>query len=477
MESGEFQEEPPHSSSMRAPPQALDAERSVLGGVILDPESLADVQTVIGPEDFYRDAHRKVFETMCGLAAKNEPIDRVTIKAHLVAAGALEVSGGEEFIDLLDKLVPTSSNLANYARIVAEKAMLRRAIEAATAIAMAGYEQHGDAASFLDDAERRIFAVRQDKQASEMVLVKSRLPQVFKEIEARFERSTELTGMPSGLEQLDALTCGFHPGELIVIAARPSMGKSSLARRVAREVCCAPRAVGLFSMEVPIDSVVLQLLASEARVNSQLLRSGKLTDSDFNKLAHGAQNISDMPLFVNDEPAISSMKIRAHSRRLAAKQANTTAPLGAIIVDYLQLMGGHDGKEREERVSANSADMKALAMQLGIPVFLLAQLNREVEKRPNKRPQLSDLRESGAIEQNGDVILFIYRGEVYGDKETPAGEADIIVGKQRNGPIGEARVAFIKEYSTFQNLPKAPAKPTQMRLAREEPPPPDSEYP
>ena len=781
----------------RVPPHNLDAERSLLGGILLDSLAFNDIVELVHADEFYRDAHRKVFEAMSSLQARSQPIDRITVKDELTAQGAFEAVGGDEFIDLLDKIVPTAANLAYYAKIVHDKALSRRLIEAATAISQLGYEQHGDVGEFADEAERRIFAVTEQRNSVSFEAVKPVIGRVFKNIEALYERQEEITGIPTGFADLDRLTSGFQPGDLVVLAARPSMGKAQpldapvltpkgfvpmgqlkpgsriigadgkphrvlavfpqgekpvfrvrfddgatveccaehlwltttraesrgpsssgsvkslaairqslqepgehgvlnhrtpvvapvefgpreqepllppylmglllgdgslrgvdvpfdevdsvsvdgvnarirrkspagvgrllqhartalqlyglqgpsslekfipddylyasvegrldllrglfdadskvlvtagriveyatgsprlaegvtflarslggivsqkealgspaerensspsttirfwcpnglvpvsskkhLARwkhesdafpgrfiesvetagtrpcqcilvdaedhlyvtsdfvvthntafclNIATHVGCRAQyqkkkcGVGMFSLEMPKEQLVMRMLSSEARVDSQRIRTGKLIESDWAKLAQAAGVLADANIHIDDTAAVSALELRAKSRRLFAKYENTDAPIRLIIIDYLQLMRGNERVDsREQQISEISRSLKALAKELGIPVLALSQLNRSLEKRPDKRPMMSDLRESGAIEQDADTIMFIYREEVYEkEKEDVKGVAEIVIGKQRNGPIGTANLAFIHENTRFENL-------------------------
>jgi replicative DNA helicase len=444
----------------RVPPHNLDAERSLLGGILLDGQAFNDVVGSVSPDEFYRDAHRKIFEAMSSLAEKSQPIDRITLKDALTAQGTFEAVGGDEFIDLLDKFVPTSANLAYYAKIVHDKALARRLIEAAGTIAQLGYEQHGDVGDFADDCERRIFSVTEQKTTVSFESVKPVIARVFKNIEALYERQEEITGIPTGFADLDRLTSGFQPADLVILAARPSMGKTACCLNIATHVGVRGMfnrkrcGVGIFSLEMPKEQLVMRMLASEARVDSQRIRTGKLIESDWAKLAQAAGVLADANIHIDDSPAVSVLELRAKCRRLYAKFENTEQPLRLIVIDYLQLMRGNERIDsREQQISEISRSLKALAKELSIPVLALSQLNRSLEKRPDKRPMMSDLRESGAIEQDADTILFIYREEVYEkDKEDVKGVAEVIIGKQRNGPIGVANLAFIHEYTRFENL-------------------------
>ncbi len=597
----------------RVPPHNLDAEKSLLGGILLDSQAFADVVEIVRPEEFYRDAHRKVFEAMAALFGKGQPIDRITVKDELTALGAFEAVGGDEFIDLLDKIVPTAANLSYYAKIVQEKALARRLIEAASSIAQLGYEQHGEVAEFADECERRIFAVTEQRNTVSFVHLKPIIAATFKNIEALYERQEEITGIPTGFADLDRMTSGFQPGDLVILAARPSMGKTSCVLNIATHVGCRGQfqkkrcGVGIFSLEMPKEQLVMRMLASEARVDSQRIRTGKLIESDWAKLAQAAGVLADANIHIDDTPAVSALELRAKCRRLFARYEQSDQPIRLIVVDYLQLMRGNERVDnREQQISEISRSLKALAKELNIPVVALSQLNRSLEKRPDKRPLMSDLREcvtgdtlvcladgrrapirtlvgtsplvlamtpeeriveavsdevwavgrrevfevrlasgrkllatakhrvyagdgwkrisdlrpadrvalawslpearvldrnvaalarapicdlfwdrivaiepageeevfdltvpgpaswladgivshnSGAIEQDADTILFIYREEVYEkDKEDVKGVAELIIGKQRNGPIGTANLAFIHEHTRFENL-------------------------
>ena len=444
----------------RVPPHSLDAERSVLGGILLDNQAINDLLEVLKAEDFYREAHRKIYEAMCALYAKSEPIDRVTVKDALRAQGALEAIGGESFIDLLDTVVPSASNLLYYGTIVHEKALARRLIEAAHAISSQGYEGGGAVGDLLDDAERRIFAVTEQKAQSAFTHVREVVKSAFKTIESLYERQEEITGVATGFADLDRMTSGFQPGDLVILAARPSMGKTAFCLNIATHVGCRATfkgkrlSVGVFSLEMPKEQLVMRMLASEARVDAQRMRTGRLIESDWAKLAKAAGELAEAGIHIDDSPAVSALELRAKSRRLASRCSSSEAPLGCIIIDYLQLMRGNERIDsREQQISEISRSLKALAKELMIPVIALSQLNRSLEKRPDKRPLMSDLRESGAIEQDADTILFLFREEVYEkEKEDVKGVAEVIIGKQRNGPIGTAAVAFLHEFTRFENL-------------------------
>lgn len=466
----------------RTPPHNLDAERSLLGGLLLDGEAIDEVLELVHGTDFYRDAHRKIFEAMVDLAQRTEPIDRVQVKNKLVELGAFDGAGGDDYLDLLDKIVPTAANLQYYAKIVSEKSLARRTIEAATLTAQLGYEQHGEVHDFVDQAEARFFDLRSQSALGEFKTARELLPGVFKEIERRHESDGSLIGVTTGLEQLDVFTGGLRVG-LTIIAARPSMGKSALAKGMARAVCEDGGAVAYFSLEDTADQVVLRLLSDVSGLNLHQLSSGKLLEREWGVLASAAGKLADLQLHIYGKGEVSAGEIRAQSRRLFRKCSEPKVtpsgetkkiPLRAIFIDYLQLMYVDDDEERRDiAIGKNTRQLKGLAQQLGVPVVLLAQLNRQLEHRPEKRPRMSDLRESGAIENDGDVIMFIYRDEIYNPNTEDKGVAEIIIGKNRNGPTGTVRVGWVKECTSFRNLYQAPPDPEQAALPlREEPPPP-----
>lgn len=449
------------------PPHNLDAERSLLGGILLDGTALVEVRPLVLPDDFYREAHRRLFAAMCGLSDRNEPVDRVTVKAELVRAGWLE-DIGEDFIDLLDKYVPTAANLTYYAKIVSDKSLVRRVIETAGVVSRLGYEQHEEAGAFADQCEARFYALRRTDSGKGFTKARDLVTTAFKEIEARGEHDTTLTGAPSGLTELDEKTGGFQEGHLVIIAARPSAGKTSLLGDILRSVCKLGGGAGMFSLEMPKAELIERFLSGEGRVDSTHIRTGQLRGPEWERLAQAAGHVADWHLYI-DDTARTILEIRALARRLAAKLSAQGQTLRIIGVDYLQLMHGTGREESREQVVSNvSRELKALAKELSIPIIALSQLNRELEKRPNKRPQLSDLRESGALEQDADEVIFVYRGVLYGDKEMGDDEADLVVGKQRNGPLGDVRVKFVKEYSSFRDRP-VHEQARQLRL--DEPPP------
>lgn len=438
------------SLNPRLAPQDVEAERSVLGGVLLTNDALFDVLEMVRPEDFYREAHRKIFTAMQELSMRNEPIDIITLGDELRKKGELEAVGGPAYISSLDASVPATANLGRYAKIVSDKARARRMIEAAHAIAREGYEQQGDTADYLDSSQAAIMAAANVETKSDLKPAPPAVKRVFAAMEAAYEKQSEVTGISSGFEFLDRMTAGWQREDLIVVAGRPSMGKTSIVMNMAAHVAIEKALpVAVFSLEMSEDLLYQRLFSSEARVLLARIRNGLLDDTDWPKLARAADRIHRSTLFVDDSAALSVMEIRAKARRLKVKHGD----LGLVVIDYLQLMrgAGNEGS-REQEISTISRGLKALAKELHVPVIALSQLNRSLERREDKRPQLSDLRESGAIEQDADVIAFIYRDEVYNKETTQKGKAEIILGKARNGATGTVCVGFQREYTRFYGL-------------------------
>jgi replicative DNA helicase len=442
----------------KIPPQNLEAEQSVIGGILLENEAISKVLEILIPDDFYRESHRKIFHSMIQLFEKNEPIDLITLTNQLKGANQLEAIGGSAYLSSLVDSIPTAANITYYARIVKEKAILRRLIATATEIVSRGYENEGDVEDLLDQAEKNIFQITESQIKPSFFRIKSILKESFKTIEKLYESQEIVTGVPSGFTDIDKLTSGFQPSDLIIIAGRPSMGKTAFCLNIAQHVAIGKNVpVALFSLEMSKEQLVLRMLCSEARVDAHRVRGGFLGETDWPKLTRAAGTLSEAPIFIDDTPALSVLEMRAKTRRIMAEHT-----LGLVIVDYLQLMRGrgYSGRgrggmeSREQEISDISRSLKALAKELHIPVIALSQLNRRVEERQNKRPQLADLRESGAIEQDADVIAFIYRDEVYDRSEDNQhkGIAEVIIGKQRNGPVGDVKLAFVDKYASFENL-------------------------
>jgi replicative DNA helicase len=433
----------------RVPPQDVEAERSVLGAMLLEPSAVSDISARLSPEDFYRPAHATVFEAMLSLYGRNEPIDEVTVRAQLHAEGRLDQVGGSAFVASLTESVPTAANVGYYARIVKGRALSRRLIAAATAIAGAVYEKSDDIDLLLDTAEAKIFEVTSTRDQRSFVPVKEIVKEAFKIIEKRYEKKETVTGVPTGFMDFDRMTAGLQPADLIILAGRPSMGKTALALNMAENSAIKHQVpVAVFSLEMSKEQLVMRMLCSEARIDSHRLRGGFLKDSDWPKLAKAAGSLAEAPMYIDDSGALSVLELRAKARRLQAERG-----LGMIVVDYLQLMTGRSAAEgREREISEISRGLKSLAKELSVPVVALSQLNRSLEQRQDKRPMLSDLRESGAIEQDADVICFVYRDEYYHPESEAKGIAELIIGKQRNGPTGTVQLKFFNEYTRFESL-------------------------
>lgn len=435
----------------KLPPQSIEAEMSILGGVLLDNEAINRVLDILIPEDFYRESHRKIMRAMIELNDHREPCDLITLTTILKRKGELEEVGGAPYLATLVDYVPTAANIAYYSKIVKEKAIARNLITAATEIVTDGYGDQIEIEELLDKAQKSIFEISENRINTPYHPVSLILKDTIKYIEDLYEKKESVTGVPTGFVDLDNKTAGFHAGDLVIIAGRPSMGKTAFALNIAQyaAIHANPRhPVVIFSLEMSKEQLVTRLLCSEARVDASRLRTGHLQDGDWDKIMRGADKLHDSKIFIDDTPAISIMEMRAKARRLRAEHG-----IGMVVVDYLQLMrGGASPESRQQEISEISRSLKALAKELSVPVIALSQLNRGLESRNDKRPIMSDLRESGAIEQDADVIMFVYRDEVY-NKENPEvkGRAEIIIGKQRNGPIGTVDLTFLGEYTRFEN--------------------------
>ncbi len=440
----------PGTDIRKVPPQNLEAERAVLGAILMDNESIYPVMEILDSSAFYQPSHRLIFGTMLELSQRGDPIDIVTLSERLRSAGSLDKAGGPDYIPTLADEVPTAAGVANYAAIVREKATLRSLIEASTEIVHDCFETPGEVDQVLDDAERRIFAISEKRIRSGFLSMKEIVKSSFKTIELLYEKKEHITGVPSGFADIDDLTSGFQPSDLIIIAGRPSMGKTAFSLNIAQYASMhKEKTVAVFSLEMAKEQLVMRMLCSEARIDAHRLRSGFLGQTDWPKLSTAAGRLADASIYIDDTPAISSMEMRAKTRRLKAEKG-----LDLVIVDYLQLMSGRSTRNdnREQEISEISRSLKALAKELGIPVLALSQLNRGVESRVDKRPILADLRESGAIEQDADVIMFIYRDEVYNKDTMDKGIAEVIIGKQRNGPVGTKKLTWLDKYTRFEDL-------------------------
>ena len=439
-----------HSSTHRLPPQNIEAEQCVLGSILLQQNALIKVIEYLIADDFYRDAHRAIFAAMVELFERNEPQDLITVTNILKDKNKIDVIGGPAYLASLTDIVPVLANIGYYGKIIRQKAILRRLIQTSSEIAARCYEEQDDIDSLVDDAEQTIFEISRSKSGQGFQALSKIIPNTFKALEKRFERKELITGVPTGYDEFDRLTAGLQPSDLIILAGRPSMGKTALAMNMARNAATQQNvAVAVFSLEMSEEQLALRMLCSESRVNSQDLRTGFIKDRDWPKLTKAAGDLSEARIFIDDTPSISVLEMRAKCRRL-----KTEHDISLVVVDYLQLMQGRRSAERrEQEISEISRSLKAMAKELHVPVMALSQLNRGLENRPDKRPKLSDLRESGAIEQDADLICFIYRDEVYNQAEDNPrkGIAEVIIGKQRNGPTGKVELTFLKEYTTFEN--------------------------
>lgn len=433
----------------KIPPQQIEAEQSLLGGILIDNDGLPQALEILKGDEFYKDAHRVVFSAIQELFERNEPVDLVTIASLLAEKNKLEAVGGATYLASLVETVPSAANVASYAKIVSEKAILRRLIQAGNEIVAASFGGGKNVEEILDHAESRIFSITENRLRNSYFPLKEVIKKSIESIERFQEYRDSVTGVPSQYSDLDKMTAGFQRSDLIILAARPSMGKTAFALNVARNAALDSGVpVGFFSLEMSKEQLAMRLLCAEARVDSHKIRTGFLSQQECAKMLTAAGAFMDTPIYIDDTPAISPLELRAKARRMMADKG-----LGMVVVDYLQLMRGRDSSERrEQEISEISRSLKGLAKELNIPVIALSQLNRKVEERHDKRPQLSDLRESGAIEQDADVILFIYRDEVYNQGTADKGVAEIIISKQRNGPTGAVRLAFINAYTRFENL-------------------------
>jgi replicative DNA helicase len=437
------------SITSRLPPQSLEAEQSVLGGIMIENDAINRVVEFVEPEDFYRESHRKIFRAMLELSEHGEPIDLITLTNTLKTRGELEEAGGAAYLSNLVDSIPTAANSATYAKIIREKSILRRLIQGATEIVTRGYEATDDVEQFLDHSEKIVFEIAQKRIKQGFFPMKDIVKQSFKNIEMLSEKREVVTGVATGFYELDRMTAGLQPSDLIIVAGRPSMGKTAFALCIVahaalqRKVPCA-----VFSLEMSKEQLAQRMLCMEARIDSSKIRGGFLTDSDWPKLTQTCGDLSEAPIFVDDTPAMNILEMRAKARRLQKEHG-----LGLIVVDYLQLMRGtHSVDSREREISEISRSLKALAKELSVPIIALSQLNRMVENRKPPKPILADLRESGAIEQDADLILFLFREEVYDRETVNKGIAEVIIGKQRNGPIGDVRLAFLGPFTRFENL-------------------------
>jgi replicative DNA helicase len=433
----------------RTLPNNDEAERTVLGAILVDDQAFNSAAEILNRDDFHREGHRRIFDAMAALSEKSQPIDLVTLKDELHRAAALEASGGAAYLAGLLDGVPRLTNVAHWSRIIKEKSILRKLIHASQAIAQEAWEGEDDTALILDRAEKRIFDLAENRIRQGFVGIHEVVKESFRTIDQLAQSKELVTGVPTGFVDLDERTSGLQKGDLVIVAARPAMGKTALCLNIAQYASRATGdAVGVFSLEMSKEQLVLRMLCSDARVDSHRLRTGNLQEKDWARLAKAYADLSACRIYIDDSASVTPLEMRAKCRRLKAEHG-----LGLVIVDYLQLVTGSGRIEnRQQEISSISRSLKGLAKELECPVIALSQLSRAPEARTDKRPQLSDLRESGAIEQDADIVMFIYREEVYKPDPENQGVAEIIISKQRNGPIGTVKLAFVKEFTRFEKL-------------------------
>jgi len=447
---GKNDSQTPQGMIDRVPPQNLEAETSVLGSILLDKEAVVKVADVLVPDDFYSDALRIIFEEMLWLYEHHQPIDIITLTNKLEEKGKLEEIGGATLLSQLVNSVPSAAHVVNYAKIVSDKALLRRAITAANDVIQLAYSSTEDPEEVLDKAEQKIFAVSERHFKENFTSIKTVLTDSFDRIDELHKDKDKLRGIPTGFPNLDGILAGLQPSDLVIVAGRPSVGKTAFTLNIAHNVAIKEQIpVAIFSLEMSKEQLVDRMLASEAGIDSWKLRTGNLDDNDFLKINHALGALAEAPLYIDDSSIINVMEMRTKARRLQSEHG-----LGLIIIDYLQLMSGNNPENRVQEVSAISRALKGLARELNVPVVALSQLSRAVESRPSKVPMLSDLRESGSIEQDADVVMFVYREEVYDEETTRKNITDILVRKHRNGPIGQAELYFNKETQTLRAVDK-----------------------
>ncbi|MFZ2288559.1 MAG: replicative DNA helicase [Halopseudomonas yangmingensis] len=449
----ESQELDLQTAALKVPPHSIEAEQSVLGGVMLDNNAWERIAELVSENDFYRHDHRQIFRALSSLAARNQPFDVVTVAETLDREGLGEQVGGLAYLGQLAKNTPSSANIVAYAQIIRERATLRQLISTSSEIADNAFNPRGrQAGEILDEAEQKIFAIAESRpKTGGPQPVNELLTRAIDRIDTLFNSDGSITGLSTGFGDLDNMTSGLQPADLVIVAGRPSMGKTTFAMNlVENAVLRSEKAVLVFSLEMPGESLIMRMLSSLGRIDQTKVRSGRLEDDDWPRLTSAVNLLNDRKLFIDDTAGLSPMEMRARARRVVREHGE----LSLIMIDYLQLMriGGSSSENRTNEISEISRSLKALAKEFNVPVVALSQLNRSLEQRPNKRPINSDLRESGAIEQDADVIMFVYRDEVYHPDSQDKGIAEIIIGKQRNGPIGTARLAFLGKYTRFENL-------------------------
>jgi replicative DNA helicase len=446
--------------ALKLPPHSIEAEQSVIGGLLLENEALDKVADILNADDFYQHDHKTIYQHIARLIERNRPADIVTVAESLESTAELTGIGGIAYLGSLAQNTPTAANIRRYAEIVRERAVMRKLVTVGSDIAGSAFNPNGrDAQQLLDEAEAKIFQIAESGNRDNQGFqdIKELLPLVAEKIDELFSREdqSEVTGIPTGFADLDRMTSGLHGGDLIIVAGRPSMGKTAFSINMAENVAIdTGLPVAIFSMEMGATQLATRMIGSIGRLDQHRMRTGRLEDEDWEKLTTALGKLNEAPIFIDEGAGLSSFDVRARARRLHRQ----TGKLGLIVVDYLQLMAAPAGTRTENRateISEISRSLKALAKELDVPVVALSQLNRGLEQRPDKRPVMSDLRESGAIEQDADLILFIYRDEVYNPDSTDKGTAEIIIGKQRNGPIGRVRLTFIGQHTRFEDFANA----------------------
>lgn len=434
----------------RTPPQSIEAEQAVLGAVFLEPDALITAAEILIPEDFYRPAHERIFRVMLDLHDRGQPVDLVTVTAELQDRKLLEEIGGVSYLSDLANAVPTAANVEYYSHVIEEKSLLRRLIKTATDIVAEGYASEEEVETILDNAEKRVLEVANRKNTGAFVSIKDVLVEAYDNIEMLHNRKDDITGIPTGFIELDRITAGFQRNDLIIVAARPSVGKTAFALNISQNVATKTgENVAIFSLEMGAQQLVMRMLCAEGNIDAQRLRTGRLTPDDWEKLTMAMGSLANAGIYIDDTPGIRVSEIRAKCRRLKQEKG-----LGLVVIDYLQLIqgSGRSGENRQQEVSEISRSLKALARELEVPVIALSQLSRNVEQRQDKRPIMSDIRESGSIEQDADIVAFLYRDDYYNQDSDKKNIIEIIIAKQRNGPTGTVELAFIKEYNKFVNL-------------------------
>jgi len=433
----------------KLPPQNLEAEQAVLGAMLMDDDAVAIALEMLEVRSFYKEAHRVIFAAIQDLFTAHKAVDLVTISEGLKASGKLEAAEGLSYLTTLSTVVPTTANIHHYAKIVKNKATLRHLISAATQIVEEGYESHDDVDGFLDRSEHRIFEITSRTAETSFVPLRELIKDSIETIDNLYQRKAAVTGIPTGFHDLDVQTAGLQKGDLIVMAGRPSMGKSALVTCIAEHAAIVERIpTVIFSIEMSKEQLVQRMLCAHARVDAHKVRTGFLAQSDWPRLTTAAGKLSEAPLFIDDTSGLSVLELRAKARRLKSQHS-----IGLIVVDYLQMMRGPARSEnRQQEISDISRGLKSLAKELSVPVIAVSQLSRSPERREDRRPQLADLRESGAIEQDADLVALLFREEFYVQNEENQGVAELIIAKQRNGPVGTLKLAFVKEYTRFENL-------------------------